>query len=168
MRHEWSGNPAVPSRQRLRISNYDYSKNGAYFITFCTKLRVPSLARVKEGALQLSLEGRAVLSTWQELPRTFPHVRLDALAIMPDHVHAILWIVRYNIATVRPLVPITTAIGIWKSRAARQINFLRGTPGTQVWHRSFHERIVPDKSALSNIRRYIANNSRRYLESHRG
>ena len=38
---------SLPIRQKLRLSEYDYNQNGAYFITVCTKDRVPCLSDVK-------------------------------------------------------------------------------------------------------------------------
>ncbi len=29
--------PGLPKRKNIRLANYDYSSNGAYFITICTK-----------------------------------------------------------------------------------------------------------------------------------
>ncbi len=34
--------------------------------------------------------GRIVQAVWEELPRHYPHVRLDAWVVMPNHVHGIV------------------------------------------------------------------------------
>jgi REP element-mobilizing transposase RayT len=46
--------------------------------------------------------------------------------------------------------------------SARQINALRGTPGTPFWQRDFYERIVRDEEALRRIREYIRRNPERW------
>ena len=35
-----------PQRKRMRLKNYDYSQNGAYFITVCVKDRKPILSKI--------------------------------------------------------------------------------------------------------------------------
>ena len=36
----------LPKRKRLRLENYDYSSNGLYFITICTKNKEPILSKI--------------------------------------------------------------------------------------------------------------------------
>ena len=36
----------LPIRKELRISQYDYSSNGAYFVTVCIKDRQPILSEI--------------------------------------------------------------------------------------------------------------------------
>ena len=150
--------PPLPGRRSIRLPGFDYSRGGAYFVTFCTKGRSRSLAHATATEWQLTSEGHAVRHSWLRLESTFPHVRLDALAILPDHVHGLLWIVRYNISSRKPLAPITTVVGVWKSFAARHINLLRNSVGQPVWQRNYFERIVRNKRALEQIREYIRRN----------
>ena len=35
--------------------------------------------------------GEIVLSQWMGLPKHYPFVRLDVVAVMPGHVHGLLW-----------------------------------------------------------------------------
>jgi hypothetical protein len=70
--------PACYNRQSLRLPTYDYSSNGAYFVTICLQERQP-LLEIPE--LHTILE-----DTWNTLPQRFPTVTLDDFIIMPDHV----------------------------------------------------------------------------------
>jgi REP element-mobilizing transposase RayT len=72
-----------------RLAGWDYSRPGAYFVTFTVAGRLRCLSTVRGGRVKLGTAGEIVEQCWQELPRSFP-VRLDARVIMPDHVHAIL------------------------------------------------------------------------------
>ena len=40
--------------------------------------------------MRLSEAGRIVQAVWHELPRHYPHARLDAWVVMPNHVHGIV------------------------------------------------------------------------------
>ena len=69
------------NRRSIRLPGYDYTQPGAYFVTICTcggecLFDNPILRRVVETA-------------WQELPRHFPRLSLDAWVVMPNHFHAI-------------------------------------------------------------------------------
>ncbi|RZM75037.1 transposase [Leptolyngbya iicbica] len=49
-------------------------------------------------------------------------------------------------------------VGNYKSVSALQINRLRHTPGTPVWQRNYHDRIIRHQTELDNIRVYIQTN----------
>jgi REP element-mobilizing transposase RayT len=77
--------------QSGRLSQRDYGKSGAYFVTICAYQRQPCF-RIPE------LE-QILKQQWQELPQHFPGISLDRFVIMPDHLHFIVWIdahVHYN------------------------------------------------------------------------
>ena len=40
------------NRKSIRLKNYNYSKNGMYFITICTKNREPILSKIHEKSMQ--------------------------------------------------------------------------------------------------------------------
>ena len=48
----------LPTRKRLRIIEYDYSKEGMYFITICIKNRLELLGEIKNiNYMELTQEG---------------------------------------------------------------------------------------------------------------
>lgn len=59
-------------------------------MTVCVEGRKRILGSVRGGIMRLSDAGRAVQEAWERLPSHYPHVRLDAFVIMPDHVHGIV------------------------------------------------------------------------------
>jgi len=88
-----------------RLTGYDYSAPGWYFITICTKNRVryfgeivtvetpdPGVSISQSAKIQLSEIGQIADKYWNEIPVHFPHVNLDAFQIMPDHIHGIIQI----------------------------------------------------------------------------
>lgn len=77
-----------------RLKNYDYTKNGYYFITICTHDRKPVLSHCKNGAVILSTIGKIVEDCWKKIPLHFPEIYLNNYVIMPDHIHGIIIIDR--------------------------------------------------------------------------
>jgi hypothetical protein len=74
-----------PDRQSIRLKDYDYSSNGGYFVTICTRKReclfdlVPALKKI-------------VSDQWEKLTDRFPGIELDRFVVMPNHLHGIIFI----------------------------------------------------------------------------
>ncbi|WP_028295363.1 transposase [Olivibacter sitiensis] len=77
----------IPS---ARASWWDYGANATYFVTICTKDRVPFFGEVVDGFVRLSEIGEFVERSWKEIPNHFPFVILDEFVVMPNHVHGIV------------------------------------------------------------------------------
>ncbi len=75
-----------------RMKNYDYSRNGAYFVTIVTENRENYFGEIIDKKMQLSEMGEIAEKFWHEIPQHFPFVKLDAFVVMPNHVHGIIWI----------------------------------------------------------------------------
>ena len=73
-----------------RLPNWDYSSNGIYYITICTKNRECILGDIINGKIKLSPIGKIVQKHWHEISKYFENVILDEFIIMPDHVHGIV------------------------------------------------------------------------------
>jgi putative transposase len=76
-------------RRRLRLKGYDYAQDGAYYVTICAQHRLCLFGDIVDGTIRLNAAGSAVQVAWNELPRRFAHLRLDAFVVMPNHVHGI-------------------------------------------------------------------------------
>lgn len=83
----------MPQRKLNRLSNYDYSSYGAYFITICTKNRVNIFGKIKNREMVLNESGKIVDYCWNDLINHYKNIRLDEYVIMPNHFHAIIWLV---------------------------------------------------------------------------
>jgi putative transposase len=83
-----SFDPHKYHRRSIRLRDYDYSQPGAYFVTLCTIDRELLLEDITGGIMQLNHLGLAVQRTWFDLPNHYPHVNLDAMILMPNHLPA--------------------------------------------------------------------------------
>lgn len=82
--------PSKIHRQSYRLEGYDYSSEGAYSVTICTRGHECTLGDVLNGEMKLSEIGEIVHKCWIDLPSAFSNVTLDEYQIMPSHVHGIL------------------------------------------------------------------------------
>jgi putative transposase len=76
--------------ESTRYRGYDYSSPGKYFITICTKNKIPYFGNVENGKMILSELGIIAENFWREIPDHFPNIKLDEFIIMPDHIHGII------------------------------------------------------------------------------
>ncbi|WP_414553131.1 transposase [Anabaena sp. CCY 0017] len=169
-----SYNPQIHNRRSMRLKNYDYTQNGAYFITICTKNRQCIFGDIKKGEMKLNSLGTIAYNYWQEIPQHFSHIQLDVFVIMPNHIHGILWIdntiTRCNeqrqygnmVAGSIPCV-----IRSYKSAVTKKINQICNQKGaSSVWQRNFYEHISRNEESLESIRNYIINNPLEWKNDH--
>ena len=76
----------LPQRKPNRIPNYDYSENGAYFVTICTQDRKPVLSAIvgDDAHIVPKPYGQIV----EKYIRNAPEI--EKYVIMPDHIHMII------------------------------------------------------------------------------
>ena len=76
--------------ESARLQEYDYGRNGAYFITICTQNREYLFGDVVNDEMQLNELGQTTKKYWLEIPSYFPFIELGEFVVMPNHTHGIL------------------------------------------------------------------------------
>ena len=78
--------------ETTRLKGWDYGKNGYYFVTICTKDRIPYFGNVINGKVKLSEIGKIALEELKKTPeiRKDMNVTLGEFVIMPNHIHCII------------------------------------------------------------------------------
>ena len=56
-----------PKRKHIRLSNFDYSQKGYYFITICTYNRQFLFGNINQGSIKLNKIGEIIDYTWNDL-----------------------------------------------------------------------------------------------------
>jgi putative transposase len=77
-------------RRSVRLTDYDYSQAGAYFITICTQSRELRLSDITNFQTALLPIGKMAQEYWLQIPEHFNNVQLNEYIIMPNHIHGIL------------------------------------------------------------------------------
>ena len=124
---------------------------------------------VVNGEMVMNEAGARVQAVWDELPHHCPHVRLDAFAIMPNHVHGILVLppvgarfIAPNSITPRPTHTVGEIVRGFKARCTHTINQMRKTRGVPVWQRNYYEHIIREEVDYNRIAEYISTNPQRW------
>jgi len=166
-------NPDPEHRRRsIRLQGYDYSLPGAYFVTIVTSKRACYFGRVQDNEMFLNDIGLAIQSHWLALPDHTPFLRLGEFILMPNHLHAILWIYQNLSITqadpqnqgLRLPMPasgtIPGSLGAvlqnFKSVSARFTKAGFGISG--LWQHGYYDRVIRNERELAAIREYILTN----------
>ena len=86
----------LQTRKPNRLKNYDYSQNGAYFITICVQDRKPILSQIIVGeglappVLKLLPFGECIKEQINNLEIRYENVKIDNYVIMPNHIHILM------------------------------------------------------------------------------
>ncbi len=79
-------------RKSIRLSNYDYSQGGCYFITICTKNMISYFGEIFGNEIKLSETGKTAFGYWENIPSHYQNTNLDEFIVMPNHIHGLIWL----------------------------------------------------------------------------
>ena len=153
-------NEERPVRKKNRLIRYDYSQNGAYFITICTENRKCLLSHVvgatigRPAHVRLTHNGIVIESVIRQIEKHYGAVRVDKYVIMPNHIHLLISI---DPTSGRPMVAptISRIVQQMKGIVTKQI-------GRNIWQKSFHDHIIRTDSDYEMIWEYIDTNPARW------
>lgn len=159
-----------------RYKDWDYSDDGFYFVTICTKNKELFFEDVINGQTSLNQTGALAEKYWLEIPDHFSNIMLDEFVVMPNHIHGIL-IIDHDITIGRDVAlqrlydgneyngeypqmskispkqkTLSTIIRSYKSAVTKMAN------KNFAWQTRFHDRIIRNQKSLDAIRNYINNN----------
>lgn len=167
-------------RKPNRLKNYDYSQNGCYFITICTKDRKPILSKIitvggddpaPQNETVLKPYGKIVEEYINSIHSAYNTVYVENYIIMPNHIHLLVLIDTYGLprlrlrqdpfvcsADISPCRGITSAptignvISAFKHLTNKQVGF-------DLWQRSFYDHIIRNFDDYINTWNYIEYNA---------
>lgn len=159
-----------PKRKRNRIDDFDYSADGAYYVTVCTNNRqhlfwsqCTSNHRLTVDDVPLSEIGKLVEEAILDIPNHYHCVFIDQYCIMPDHVHLIIKIDRAN--NVRPY---ENSEAPTISRIVKQFKgVVSKIIGRSIWQKSFYDHCIRNEKDYNEIWEYIEQNPLKYALGYR-
>lgn len=154
-----------PVRRSIRLRGFDYTRQGAYFVTICAHHRACLFGEIVDDEMRCNTNGRLVHDIWTGLSEHYRHIELDAFVVMPNHFHGIVFLTGSDSRPVPATTqPLTEVIRGFKTFSARRINQSRSTPGKAVWQRSYYDHVIRNEAGLDRIRQYIVENPARWAE----
>ena len=86
----------LPKRKKMRLKNFDYNSNGAYFITICTQNMkyvfgtIVGCGVLDAPYMQYSKYGKIVKNQIIEMNKIYDNINVNKFVIMPNHLHLII------------------------------------------------------------------------------
>lgn len=161
-----------------RLENYDYSQNGMYFVTICTKNREEYFGEIVNGKMDLNNIGKIVYKELLQTSKIRSNINLDQWVIMPNHLHVIIEIINISNGVETPRRGVSTIsenkskcggfnknwkpnslgsiINQFKSVCTKRI--WKSGSYTFAWQSRFYDRVIRNEIELNKIREYIQNN----------
>ncbi|MEG3030601.1 MAG: transposase, partial [Oscillospiraceae bacterium] len=151
----------LPKRKQIRLQGYDYSQNGAYFVTICVKDRHELLGKIIVGD-DAHIVPHIALSQHGMVAEKYMNgiIGINKCIIMPNHIHMIIVIDERKNGTMVSVNPtmrsengtlrsengtmwassptgqsISQLIKSFKTLVTKEIGF-------SLWQRSFHDHII--------------------------
>ena len=170
--------------QSNRLKGYDYSSEGAYFITICAKDRECLFGEIINEKIVLNDLGKIAFDEWQKTEKIRQNILIDEFVIMPNHLHGIL-IVNKKILPSKKCISVNTNCTVETncnlSLQSQQPQKQHGTSQTIgsivrgvkigitkyarkntnihiVWQPNYYDRIIRNEDELNRIREYILQN----------
>ncbi len=158
-----------PTRKPNHLPEYDYSQNGAYFVTICTGDKqnlfwntvgadiIRQQMEDEEFVLHLPLSeyGRIAEQGILNIPQCYPSVTVEKYCIMPNHIHMILSF-SHDCGRLIAAPTLSRVVGQMKRWVSKQI-------GAGIWQKSYYERVIRNGTEYEEIWQYIQENPLKYL-----
>ena len=157
----------IPSTRRI---GWDYTWEGFYFVTICTKDKEHYFGEINNGRMVLSAMGQIVRQEWRQTDRSRTNVTLDAFVIMPNHVHGIVVIKNNGVTGRDGARPVSTGakplphpgslsaiVGSFKSSCTKIIHH-QFLDEPFAWQSRFYDHIIRSADELERVRLYIQHN----------
>ena len=136
-------------RKRMRLRDFDYTSEGAYFLTLCLQ---------KKLSLFENHRAKEMVEKWiVEIENKYENVTVDCYVVMEDHVHLILFITEGN------QISLSEIMKWFKTMTTNE--YIRGVRDRvyepfekKLWQRSFYDHIIRNDEDLNEKREYVMNN----------
>ncbi len=175
----------MPQRKPNRIENYDYSQNGAYFITICTQDRKPILSQIVGTPLpgcpqnaclenighpgtgvptiELLPYGKIADKIIRQMDAFYDYLSVDKYIIMPDHIHLLIVIHNGHPGTGVPTRTSVIArfVGTFK-------RFCNKEYSGNIWQSRYYDHVIRNQQDYDEIWKYIENNPLKWALTKQG
>lgn len=155
----------LPQRKAMRLTDYDYSTRGYYFITIVVNKRLCLLGHVHDGQMIMNEAAKELEKSYYELPNIFADVECVEHIFMPNHFHCIIGLRGDGESNLSEI------LRWWKSYTTNL--YIRGVrqrgwqPFHQrLWQGRFYDHIIRNQRDLDYIRNYIYENPMRWGNDH--
>ena len=159
----------IPNRKQNRLSEYDYSQNGAYFITVCTQDRKKILSQIvgtplpgcpQVPSIKMLWHGKVADKYIRQMDGFYNDLSVDKYMIMPDHIHLLISLHAKDGHPGRGVPTRTSVIARFVGPFKR---FCNKEYGQNIWQGRFYDHVIRNQQDYDEVWEYIDNNPRKWL-----
>ena len=155
-----------PERKINRLTEYDYSRNGAYFAIICTQDRRKILSSIVGDGFPVPQPFGTVAEEFiRQIPLKYSSVAVDNYVIMPDHIHLLLRFER-TFGTGNPSPTLGNVLGWYKYQVTKQANMRIGVKDEKWFQRSYYDHVIRNQQDYNEVWEYIENNPKKWVITH--
>ena len=82
----------MTARKAMRMRQFDYSSQGAYFVTIVTNNRLNLFGRVEDEEMKQNEAGTMVAKEYEALEQLFEGMGCLDYVVMPNHFHCLIYL----------------------------------------------------------------------------
>ena len=152
----------LPKRKNLRLPDFDYASNGAYYVTVCTQNQLHLFGRINPDSKSILYNdaGKMVLQWLSKIEEKYHGVYLDCSIVMPNHIHLILFLEEATNS-------LSDIMKWFKSQTTNE--YIRGVKEgkyppfqNRIWQRDYYEHVIRSDSECNQVRQYITYNTEKW------
>lgn len=152
----------MPKRKNLRLPDFDYASNGAYYVTVCTQNQLHLFGGINPDSKSILYNdaGKMVLQWLSKIEEKYHGVYLDCSVVMPNHIHLILFLEEATNS-------LSDIMKWFKSQTTNE--YIRGVKEgkyppfqNRIWQRNYYEHVIRSDSECNQIRQYITFNTEKW------
>ncbi|MEF2175890.1 MAG: transposase [Candidatus Absconditabacteria bacterium] len=162
-----------PNRKIQRLQGFDYSNNGYYFITICTKNRENYFGNVVDSNMILNDYGKIAENEILKTQQIRKEITINEYIIMPNHLHLLILIDNNDYSSLNKLSSQgsdhnDSLLSITKNTLSNSIQRIKSSITSNIrkqhndftfsWQKSFYDAIVTNDVQLNRIIQYIVEN----------
>ena len=157
----------LKKRKTTRLSGADYNRNGAVFLTICTKERRCILSKivgtgVPDGPqIELTKCGQIADKYINQLNDFYDNISVESYVIMPNHIHIMLWVKGEVNGPSRTPVP-TVQNSIPSRFVSTFKRFYNKEYGMNIWQYRSNDHIIRNREDYEEHIKYIYENPMRW------
>ena len=160
----------LPERKKLRLKSWDYSTEGAYFLTICSKDRKCIFSHIvgrdilDAPDVQLSQYGQMVQDSLFYLSEKDSGIVLHNWVIMPNHVHILVSVTNEGMLTKSSKGTKRPTEAVVPRYVSSLKRFTNKKSGGELWQNGYYDHIIRDDNDFILRWRYIDNNPYAWLD----
>ena len=150
----------ISKRKPTRLREFDYSSNGAYFVTICTKNKKMLFDLSNEN----SIVNKMIENSFITVLNQYENVDSPIFVVMPNHFHAIITITKADMESAPTISNI-----VQEFKRLSTINYIKMVKcgllpefDKSIWQRSFHDHVIRNNQDYNEIYKYVSENPMRW------